>query len=104
MIRRPPRSTLFPYTTLFRSHRRSKGSCAEGTFENSLAFQRWVRVRGETSPGGTADIQPLRLNRPFGTWSGLRRIPALKRWAILRYACGTVIVTDSHGIFRCESD
>src|SRR5256885_3697022 len=22
MIRRPPRSTLFPYTTLFRSHRR----------------------------------------------------------------------------------
>src|SRR5260221_1145983 len=24
MIRRPPRSTLFPYTTLFRSHSRSK--------------------------------------------------------------------------------
>src|SRR2546430_11350755 len=24
MIRRPPRSTLFPYTTLFRSHRRSE--------------------------------------------------------------------------------
>src|SRR3712207_8745890 len=29
MIRRPPRSTLFPYTTLFRSvqHRGSRGSC-----------------------------------------------------------------------------
>src|SRR5256885_4160400 len=26
MIRRPPRSTLFPYTTLFRSARRSPGS------------------------------------------------------------------------------
>src|SRR3712207_7073011 len=25
MIRRPPRSTLFPYTTLFRSRRRQKG-------------------------------------------------------------------------------
>src|SRR3712207_7891019 len=25
MIRRPPRSTLFPYTTLFRSHRHSVG-------------------------------------------------------------------------------
>src|SRR2546430_3816522 len=25
MIRRPPRSTLFPYTTLFRSHHRSDG-------------------------------------------------------------------------------
>src|SRR2546429_1549102 len=24
MIRRPPRSTLFPYTTLFRSHRHNK--------------------------------------------------------------------------------
>src|SRR2546427_12518911 len=26
MIRRPPRSTLFPYTTLFRSHRRPSPS------------------------------------------------------------------------------
>src|SRR5258707_10768179 len=25
MIRRPPRSTLFPYTTLFRSHRNQAG-------------------------------------------------------------------------------
>src|SRR2546430_15780314 len=25
MIRRPPRSTLFPYTTLFRSQRRARG-------------------------------------------------------------------------------
>src|SRR3989442_12015298 len=25
MIRRPPRSTLFPYTTLFRSHLRRRG-------------------------------------------------------------------------------
>src|SRR5258708_12399306 len=28
MIRRPPRSTLFPYTTLFRSPRRRSPSCA----------------------------------------------------------------------------
>src|SRR5258707_11366397 len=27
MIRRPPRSTLFPYTTLFRSHSRMSGAC-----------------------------------------------------------------------------
>src|SRR3712207_8007869 len=27
MIRRPPRSTLFPYTTLFRSDRKSEASC-----------------------------------------------------------------------------
>src|SRR3989442_8737700 len=28
MIRRPPRSTLFPYTTLFRSHRRASSGSA----------------------------------------------------------------------------
>src|SRR5260221_3020824 len=28
MIRRPPRSTLFPYTTLFRSYEMSRTSCA----------------------------------------------------------------------------
>src|SRR5436189_658277 len=28
MIRRPPRSTLFPYTTLFRSRRCSRDGCA----------------------------------------------------------------------------
>src|SRR5438105_10187718 len=30
MIRRPPRSTLFPYTTLFRSSTRADGLCARG--------------------------------------------------------------------------
>src|SRR2546422_4243888 len=29
MIRRPPRSTLFPYTTLFRSERSSEDDCVE---------------------------------------------------------------------------
>src|SRR2546425_4147448 len=32
MIRRPPRSTLFPYTTLFRSDRRPIGCCITGAF------------------------------------------------------------------------
>src|SRR3989441_9710333 len=30
MIRRPPRSTLFPYTTLFRSHHQRLGLCHPG--------------------------------------------------------------------------
>src|SRR2546428_8400052 len=30
MIRRPPRSTLFPYTTLFRSHRAIEGRIGFG--------------------------------------------------------------------------
>src|SRR2546421_7290525 len=36
MIRRPPRSTLFPYTTLFRSRRRAVGTAP---------------VAGESAPG-----------------------------------------------------
>src|SRR3712207_8886741 len=32
MIRRPPRSTLFPYTTLFRSGFRAEGRTALGAF------------------------------------------------------------------------
>src|SRR3712207_8773602 len=38
MIRRPPRSTLFPYTTLFRSPRRGKGRkpLAEAPIHNAV--------------------------------------------------------------------
>src|SRR3712207_6889453 len=32
MIRRPPRSTLFPYTTLFRSRRPDPAGAADGAF------------------------------------------------------------------------
>src|SRR2546429_5319344 len=39
MIRRPPRSTLFPYTTLFRS-----GSRLSGTTARSGLSWRWTRT------------------------------------------------------------
>src|SRR2546428_6038828 len=48
MIRRPPRSTLFPYTTLFRSPARTSGvrprSCA------SAATRFWRRSRSGMTP------------------------------------------------------
>src|SRR3712207_8276712 len=37
MIRRPPRSTLFPYTTLFRSD-----DAASTLLERALGEQRWI--------------------------------------------------------------
>src|SRR2546427_4160671 len=42
MIRRPPRSTLFPYTTLFRSRVRpgSRGTLAQPLLRIAEAFQR----------------------------------------------------------------
>src|SRR2546430_4523095 len=51
MIRRPPRSTLFPYTTLFRSH----PAAAPGATGAAL------RLRGVVSQGGR--VRPLRLAR-----------------------------------------
>src|SRR5256885_10555542 len=45
MIRRPPRSTLFPYTTLFRSVH-PVGAVVVGEFRFQLAYQR-LAVRSE---------------------------------------------------------
>src|SRR3712207_8760355 len=54
MIRRPPRSTLFPYTTLFRScsppHVQVKAAGGVRTYERLLA----VRAIGVTRVGATA--------------------------------------------------
>src|SRR2546426_8891459 len=47
MIRRPPRSSLFPYTTLFRSVR----------LPSALGVK--VTVKPQELPGGTAPAQPL---------------------------------------------
>src|SRR2546430_4147100 len=46
MIRRPPRSTLFPYTTLFRSHCRppARTTCRRTA---ASATSRWSTVRSE---------------------------------------------------------
>src|SRR5689334_24490522 len=48
MIRRPPRSTLFPYTTLFRSHHRALGRVvnpAEAVARRARAFRAVGRER-----------------------------------------------------------
>src|SRR2546430_11458023 len=52
MIRRPPRSTLFPYTTLFRSRRRPDES-AHHVEEGRLA--RAVRADQPARPAGEDD-------------------------------------------------
>src|SRR2546421_10130843 len=45
MIRRPPRSTLFPYTTLFRSARRSvAGITPEFYFQKTIDNSRLLKV------------------------------------------------------------
>src|SRR2546430_9674977 len=53
MIRRPPRSTLFPYTTLFRSQRR------EPIRHEHVAdrHRAWVRRYGPRSEEHTSELQ-----------------------------------------------
>src|SRR2546422_8633176 len=63
MIRRPPRSTLFPYTTLFRS-----SAATEPARRDSQARGQRARVRdsGDTGPGGSRDRKSTRLNSSHG--------------------------------------
>src|SRR3989442_4794666 len=53
MIRRPPRSTLFPYTTLFRSP--SEAATASSAFSSpSAATRRATRSRGRNGQSAAA--------------------------------------------------
>src|SRR5947208_9632158 len=55
MIRRPPRSTLFPYTTLFRSRRCRSGGGGQGGGQADRAGRgREPARRGRRQPVGTA--------------------------------------------------
>src|SRR5258705_5878727 len=59
MIRRPPRSTLFPYTTLFRSERRLRG--CPPSICRTPSWMRWrplcFQLRSEEH---TSELQSLR--------------------------------------------
>src|SRR2546423_9782058 len=61
MIRRPPRSTLFPYTTLFRSGPRLKGhtACSE---HKKMRVAQWARLSDAhflRSEEHTSELQSL---------------------------------------------
>src|SRR2546428_6318352 len=64
MIRRPPRSTLFPYTTLFRSALRRARSRAWGNQGLRAAACRTARAPpgSRVSGGGARDRKSTRLN------------------------------------------
>src|SRR5947207_14416101 len=69
MIRRPPRSTLFPYTTLFRSHRRHGREWPKASLRISRACTERNRAdldgrRGSAfwSHGFPSDRKSTRLN------------------------------------------
>src|SRR2546422_183365 len=57
MIRRPPRSTLFPYTTLFRSRPRTPELRAE---REALSLIRILSAQGKPSPNGSRPLPPIK--------------------------------------------
>src|SRR5438128_9007369 len=61
MLQRPPRSTLFPYTTLFRSMRMSSMPSAEGPCAGS--------ARAPSAPAPSPDRKSTRLNSSHGSIS-----------------------------------
>src|SRR5256885_4331595 len=56
MIRRPPRSTLFPYTTLFRSLRR-KNLAVDFSHPSDTTLWQWFRVGSKRSEEHTSELQ-----------------------------------------------
>src|SRR5438876_8259072 len=95
MIRRPPRSTLFPYTTLFRSRRAVAVRCCECA----------LPARRNVAGAGRADRKSTRLNSSHPSISyavfclkkkkHLQAHPPLHHY--LLFSCSLLsCITDSH--------
>src|SRR2546425_9474528 len=59
MIRRPPRSTLFPYTTLFRSPDRINARCGDPQAPDRAVELRFVKAGAGRSEEHTSELQSL---------------------------------------------
>src|SRR5256884_6877661 len=66
MIRRPPRSTLFPYTTLFRSRRQVPAHHALGVGVRSAVALHEPDAEGGVVPPRHRDRKSTRLNSSHG--------------------------------------
>src|SRR2546429_6271088 len=71
MIRRPPRSTLFPYTTLFRSESEGLGEhqrkrCAQQPVVHADYARRRILLDAEHGSHPRADRKSTRLNSSHG--------------------------------------
>src|SRR5438045_7413386 len=60
MLRRPPRSTLFPYTTLFRSQRSVLGGTRSGAQLSQGIARRELGPAPQRPPGARAHLRPDR--------------------------------------------
>src|SRR5256886_13619041 len=105
MIRRPPRSTLFPYTTLFRSNNLLVAGYVSG--DNFRLFSSlkipigeglsgWVAENNKPILNGNPSVEPAYLNDPA-------------KFSILRSALSVPLnglngVVGALTLYRCEKD
>src|SRR2546430_9962983 len=68
MIRRPPRSTLFPYTTLFRSHDRREGGRGGDRRDGGARRPARGAVAGAVSSSGGACGTPCEARPRSRAW------------------------------------
>src|SRR3989449_6473614 len=76
MIRRPPRSTLFPYTTLFRSNPDIVYASGSGIVKITYPSEQWINVSPNVDPAlraRTSISQPL----AFAPWNPRELIAGL---------------------------
>src|SRR2546426_11787024 len=100
MIRRPPRSTLFPYTTLFRSRAdRAARPCLRTVLHDEAAR---LRARPRDLRRDCADPRREAQGRqPAGGWRRLqRRVPARRRGARASVRVNTVLVVTHDDALR----
>src|SRR2546427_9653768 len=97
MIRRPPRSTLFPYTTLFRSLRLELSAEADST--RCRAFKR--RARCASRPP-SADRKSTRLNSSHSQIS--YAVFCLKKKKKTRRRTQTLVIEAMHSIYVQRND
>src|SRR3712207_7884452 len=91
MIRRPPRSTLFPYTTLFRSHdgRRTAPRASEARLSRRRPAEGWTSV-------AVASSAPRQAARSEEHTSELQSRQYLVCRLLLEKKKSYEIITDNH--------
>src|SRR2546425_8562113 len=103
MIRRPPRSTLFPYTTLFRSHRpRAEPEARLGRYETRRGPDVSPGPRAHrTAPSGVAGRLELACLDDLGTMTAgdeFRGLDDLHRFLLVVGQQGRRLSGQSYGL------
>src|SRR3989441_11468592 len=104
MIRRPPRSTLFPYTTLFRSGESGLGGEVFDISDRSRATVLEMATAAARAAGYRGEIRPVPLAEAAKTMGDFAEALALNQHVDARKAVRLLGWQPRHGGFVDEAD